>query len=276
MNRPRYRTLDGDELELPLAMDRWVLVPRTLARFDPELAWTLDYDDAPGARGRRPAPRLLRRRAPRAGRALERARRARAEPRPVRPIAHGGLVAGDRHGDLASDVYSVERQALARCGRGGRYRAFHGYCARRVGHGICARSRSVAVDTATWDHRPTREHRTRAGRRRRPARVARRAHRGRMAVEDPRALGQTNLARAVRSGSSPHRPPSRNPPRRDGTTADRLRGTRTHPLSPGARIDRSATHGTRPAPCATSARSPSRTFSGSAARTVPFGPGATE
>src|SRR5687767_4312077 len=28
-------------------MDRWVLVPRTLARFDPELAWTLDYDDAP-------------------------------------------------------------------------------------------------------------------------------------------------------------------------------------------------------------------------------------
>jgi hypothetical protein len=44
---PRYRTLDGDELELPLAMDRWVLVPRVLARFDPELAWTLDYDDAP-------------------------------------------------------------------------------------------------------------------------------------------------------------------------------------------------------------------------------------
>src|SRR6188472_2903373 len=44
---PRYRTLDGDEVELPLAMDRWVLVPRTLARFDPELAWTLDYDDAP-------------------------------------------------------------------------------------------------------------------------------------------------------------------------------------------------------------------------------------
>src|ERR671938_1129508 len=28
-------------------MDRWVLVPRSLARFDPELAWTLDYDDAP-------------------------------------------------------------------------------------------------------------------------------------------------------------------------------------------------------------------------------------
>src|SRR3954466_9557490 len=47
MEPPRYRTLDGDELELPLAMDRWVLVPRALARFDPELAWTLDYDDAP-------------------------------------------------------------------------------------------------------------------------------------------------------------------------------------------------------------------------------------
>src|SRR4051812_2956023 len=44
---PRYRTLDGDEVELPLAMASWVLVPRALARFAPELAWTLDYDDAP-------------------------------------------------------------------------------------------------------------------------------------------------------------------------------------------------------------------------------------
>jgi hypothetical protein len=47
MNPPHYRTLDGDEVELPLAMDHWVLVPRVLARFDPELTWTLDYDDAP-------------------------------------------------------------------------------------------------------------------------------------------------------------------------------------------------------------------------------------
>src|SRR5512133_2170592 len=47
MEPPRYRTLDGDEVELPVAMDRWVLVPRTLARFDPELVWTLDYEDAP-------------------------------------------------------------------------------------------------------------------------------------------------------------------------------------------------------------------------------------
>src|SRR4051795_3733778 len=47
MEPPRYRTLDGDEVQLPLAMDRWVLVPRALARFDPELAWTLDYEDAP-------------------------------------------------------------------------------------------------------------------------------------------------------------------------------------------------------------------------------------
>src|SRR3954466_426355 len=47
MSPPRYRTLDGEEVELPLAMDRWVLVPRGLARFDPELAWTLDYEDAP-------------------------------------------------------------------------------------------------------------------------------------------------------------------------------------------------------------------------------------
>jgi hypothetical protein len=28
-------------------MDRWVLVPRGLARFDPELAWALDYEGAP-------------------------------------------------------------------------------------------------------------------------------------------------------------------------------------------------------------------------------------
>lgn len=47
MSPPRYRTLDGDEVELPLAMDQWVLVPRALARFDPELAWALDYEDAP-------------------------------------------------------------------------------------------------------------------------------------------------------------------------------------------------------------------------------------
>src|SRR4051794_22134232 len=47
MSPPRYRTLDGDEVELPLAMNQWVVVPRALARFDPELAWALDYDDAP-------------------------------------------------------------------------------------------------------------------------------------------------------------------------------------------------------------------------------------
>jgi hypothetical protein len=47
MSPPRYRTLDGDEVELPLAMGHWVLVPRELARFDPELAWALDYEDAP-------------------------------------------------------------------------------------------------------------------------------------------------------------------------------------------------------------------------------------
>src|SRR5215207_6417481 len=54
MEPPRYRTLDGDEVELPLAMDRWVLVPRSLARFDPELAWTLDYEDAPEPDGADP------------------------------------------------------------------------------------------------------------------------------------------------------------------------------------------------------------------------------
>ena len=58
MSRPRYRTLDGDEVQLPLAMDRWVLVPRALARFDPELAWTLDYDDAPAPAPADADPRL--------------------------------------------------------------------------------------------------------------------------------------------------------------------------------------------------------------------------
>src|SRR3954451_12129066 len=47
MSPPRYRTLDGDEVELPLAMGSLVIVPRALARFDPELAWTLDYEDGP-------------------------------------------------------------------------------------------------------------------------------------------------------------------------------------------------------------------------------------
>ena len=56
MSRPRYRTLDRDEVELALAMDHWVLVPRALARFDPELAWALDYDDAPEPED--PDPRL--------------------------------------------------------------------------------------------------------------------------------------------------------------------------------------------------------------------------
>ena len=70
MSPPRYRTLDGDELELPLAMDHWVVVPRGLARFDPELAWALDYEDAPSPRRRR-APRPLRRRSARPGRAME-------------------------------------------------------------------------------------------------------------------------------------------------------------------------------------------------------------
>src|SRR5918911_5616062 len=54
MSPPRYRTLDGDELELPLAMGCWVIVPRALARFDPELAWALDYEDAPGPEGADP------------------------------------------------------------------------------------------------------------------------------------------------------------------------------------------------------------------------------
>src|SRR3954453_6339480 len=54
MSPPRYRTLDGDEVELPLAMGSLVIVPRALARFDPELAWTLDYEDGPEPDGADP------------------------------------------------------------------------------------------------------------------------------------------------------------------------------------------------------------------------------
>src|SRR3954453_12838771 len=54
MSPPRYRTLDGDEVELPLAMGSLVIVPRALARFDPELAWTLDYEDGPEPDGAHP------------------------------------------------------------------------------------------------------------------------------------------------------------------------------------------------------------------------------
>src|SRR3954451_4876310 len=54
MSPPRYRTLDGDEVELPLAMGSLVIVPRALARFDPELAWTLDYEDSPEPDGADP------------------------------------------------------------------------------------------------------------------------------------------------------------------------------------------------------------------------------
>ena len=92
----RYRTLDGDELELPLAMNRWVLVPRTLARFDPELAWTLDYDDAPEPEGADPRLDFS------SGALLvpvERwngARRARAQPRAM--WDEFSAVGGDRDG----------------------------------------------------------------------------------------------------------------------------------------------------------------------------------
>ena len=88
MSPPRYRTLDGDELDLPLVMDPWVLVPRALARFDPELAWTLDYEDAPEPEGRRPTPRFLRRAHCLCPSTMERACRARAQPCPVRAPVH--------------------------------------------------------------------------------------------------------------------------------------------------------------------------------------------
>src|SRR3954454_8037538 len=52
-----------------------------------------------------------------------------------------------------------------------------------------------------------------------------------MAVDRPRATGRPNPARVARRGSSPHRRPSGDPPRRDGSAADRVRGTRTRPLT---------------------------------------------
>lgn len=45
VNPPRYRTLDGVELVLPVSMNRWVLVPRALVEHEPDLIWALDYDD---------------------------------------------------------------------------------------------------------------------------------------------------------------------------------------------------------------------------------------
>ena len=47
MSGPAFRTLDGAELALPVRDDRWVLVPRELARAEPDLIWTLEYEDAP-------------------------------------------------------------------------------------------------------------------------------------------------------------------------------------------------------------------------------------
>ena len=45
MSRPRYRTLDGLEVELPMCGERFVVVPRTLADSEGDLIWTLEYDD---------------------------------------------------------------------------------------------------------------------------------------------------------------------------------------------------------------------------------------
>lgn len=45
MSRPRYRTLDGLEVELPTCGERFVVVPRTLADSEGDLIWTLEYDD---------------------------------------------------------------------------------------------------------------------------------------------------------------------------------------------------------------------------------------
>lgn len=44
---PRYRTLDGLELELPVHLERFVLVPGTLARSEPDLIWALEYEEVP-------------------------------------------------------------------------------------------------------------------------------------------------------------------------------------------------------------------------------------
>jgi hypothetical protein len=47
VSSPRYRTLDGVELDLPVYLDRWVLVPSLLARGEEDLTWTLDCEDVP-------------------------------------------------------------------------------------------------------------------------------------------------------------------------------------------------------------------------------------
>lgn len=44
-HRPAFRTLDGIDLTLPVDDGRWVLVPRELARHEPDLIWALEYED---------------------------------------------------------------------------------------------------------------------------------------------------------------------------------------------------------------------------------------
>ena len=47
MSRAAFRSLDGVELALPVDGDRWVFVPRALAREEPDLIWALEYEDTP-------------------------------------------------------------------------------------------------------------------------------------------------------------------------------------------------------------------------------------
>jgi hypothetical protein len=116
MSPPRYRNSDGDEVELPLAMHRWVLVPGGLARFDPELAWALDYEDSPEPEDADPrldfSTRALL--VP-----LERwNERAQLEPNlaPCHPTVSRPIVVAAGAGELGADLCDAEaarRQALA-------------------------------------------------------------------------------------------------------------------------------------------------------------------
>ena len=154
---PRYRTLDGDEVELPLAMDRWVLVPRTLARFDPELAWTLDYDDAPAARRRGSAAGLLRRRLLVPVDALERARRGGAQPRAVLVFLLGALGASTGGLGRAGEPHRLPALVAPHrrrcCSEGDRLRD------RRARSELRARRGSVVVESAPRHQRSGRQHR---------------------------------------------------------------------------------------------------------------------
>ena len=230
---PRYRTLDGDEVELPLAMDRWVLVPRALARFDPELAWTLDYDDAPEPEGADPRLDFS------AGALLVPVERwnehAALEPN-LAPCAGIAPLAAtvDTPPRVPPATVAPIAADLRRAGRLPRR------CATRprprgdrrpgvAGDRLRGRGRRVAVEPSPPHRRPGRQHRPAVGGRRDAARVAgRRGGRpARNAIVGIGALARPGRAHGQRPPPVPGAPADR-PAHRTRPPARRFHDARRH------------------------------------------------